>query len=173
MPRPRFTSGMDPRTHWIGGWVGLRADMNTEPRGKILCFSQGSNPGRPVCSQLYWLSYSHRRYVLCNIFNQKQMPVLNENWFETEKRLCPLQFHYKYDLLHIEFTNTGFCVHCLPSGWMKTEQMASPYWFRAVQVYSPSSPGPMWLMSRETFPVISSYFILYLLDSKQIMHAQN
>jgi hypothetical protein len=44
-------------THWIGGWVGLRTSLNTEATGKILCLCQGSNPGRPVCSQtLYWLS---------------------------------------------------------------------------------------------------------------------
>jgi hypothetical protein len=26
--------GMDPGTHWIGGWVGLRAGLDTEARGK-------------------------------------------------------------------------------------------------------------------------------------------
>jgi hypothetical protein len=36
--------------HWIGGWVGLRAGLDTEARGKILCFCWGSNPGRPVCN---------------------------------------------------------------------------------------------------------------------------
>jgi hypothetical protein len=45
-------------THWIGGWVGIRAGLDTEARGKILCHCRGSNPGRPVCSQtLCWLSY--------------------------------------------------------------------------------------------------------------------
>jgi hypothetical protein len=45
-PRER-TAG----THCTGGWVGLRAGLNTEARGKILCFCQGWNPGRPVSSQ--------------------------------------------------------------------------------------------------------------------------
>jgi hypothetical protein len=45
-------------THWIGGWVGLRAGLDTEARGKTLCLCQGLNAGHPVCSQtLYWLSY--------------------------------------------------------------------------------------------------------------------
>jgi hypothetical protein len=38
-------------THCIGGWVGLRAGLDIEARGKTPCLCQGSNPGRPVCSQ--------------------------------------------------------------------------------------------------------------------------
>jgi hypothetical protein len=46
-----------PGTHWIQGWVDLRAGLDTEARGKILCMCRGSNPDRPVCSQtLYTLS---------------------------------------------------------------------------------------------------------------------
>lgn len=74
-----------------------------------------------------------------------------------------LQAHF--NIMHI--------LNHIPSGWMKTEQMASPYWFLAVQVYSPSSPGPIWLMRRDTLPLLSSYFILYLLDSKHTMHTKN
>jgi hypothetical protein len=33
-----------PGTHCTGGCVGLRAGLNTEVRGKILCPSRGSNP---------------------------------------------------------------------------------------------------------------------------------
>jgi hypothetical protein len=32
----------------IEGWVGLRAALDTEARGKILCFCQGLNRDRPV-----------------------------------------------------------------------------------------------------------------------------
>jgi hypothetical protein len=59
-PRPRFTPGerAPPGTHCTGGWVGPRADLDAESRGKILCLCRGSNPGRPVRSQtLHWLSY--------------------------------------------------------------------------------------------------------------------
>jgi hypothetical protein len=43
-PRPRFTPG----THWTGGWVGPRADLDADAKGKILCLCRGSNPDRPV-----------------------------------------------------------------------------------------------------------------------------
>jgi hypothetical protein len=53
-----------PSTNWIGGWVGLRAGLDTEARGKVLCLCQGSNPGHPVCSQtLYSLSYPSHKVV--------------------------------------------------------------------------------------------------------------
>jgi hypothetical protein len=35
--------------------VGHRAGLDTEVRGKILCLCWGSNPGRPVCSQIFML----------------------------------------------------------------------------------------------------------------------
>jgi hypothetical protein len=37
-----------PGTHCTGGWVGLRAGLDTEARGKILCLCRGSNLERPV-----------------------------------------------------------------------------------------------------------------------------
>jgi hypothetical protein len=36
---------------WIGGSMGLRAGLDTEARGKILCLCRESKPGRPVSSQ--------------------------------------------------------------------------------------------------------------------------
>jgi hypothetical protein len=53
-------------THWIAGWLGFRAGLDTEARGKTLCLCQGSSPGHPVSSQtLYWLSYPISTEVLC------------------------------------------------------------------------------------------------------------
>jgi hypothetical protein len=43
--------GKDPGTHCTGGWVGPRAGLDTEARGKILCLCRGSNPSRSVCIQ--------------------------------------------------------------------------------------------------------------------------
>jgi hypothetical protein len=37
-----------PGTHWTGGWVGPRAGLDTEARGKILCPLRESNSDRPV-----------------------------------------------------------------------------------------------------------------------------
>jgi hypothetical protein len=45
---PRVTPGMEPDAHWIGGWVGLRAGLDTEGRGQIPCIYRESKPGRPV-----------------------------------------------------------------------------------------------------------------------------
>jgi hypothetical protein len=53
-----YSRELTPGTHWIRGWVGLRAGLDTEVRGKALCLCRGSNPGRPVFNEiLYWLSY--------------------------------------------------------------------------------------------------------------------
>jgi hypothetical protein len=54
-PRPRFTSEeRTPGTHCTGGWVEVRAGMDTEARGKILSPLPGiepRSPGRPDRSQ--------------------------------------------------------------------------------------------------------------------------
>jgi hypothetical protein len=54
-PRPRFIPGeRTPSTHCTGGWVGPRAGLDTEARGKILSPLPGTEPrshGRPVRSQ--------------------------------------------------------------------------------------------------------------------------
>jgi hypothetical protein len=39
-----------PGTHCTGGWVGLRAGLHTEDRGKIIYLCRGLNSGRAVCS---------------------------------------------------------------------------------------------------------------------------
>jgi hypothetical protein len=48
-------------THWIGGWVGLRVDLDAVVKRKIPYSSQESNPGRParslvtISAELSWL----------------------------------------------------------------------------------------------------------------------
>jgi hypothetical protein len=37
-------------THWIGGWVGPIAGLDTETREKFLCLYRGSKPSHAVCS---------------------------------------------------------------------------------------------------------------------------
>jgi hypothetical protein len=41
-----------PGNHCTGGWVGYRAGLDKEARGKILCPCRGSNPNRPVVQPL-------------------------------------------------------------------------------------------------------------------------
>jgi hypothetical protein len=57
-PAALYPREWNPGTHCVGDWVGHRAGLNIEARGKILCFCRESNLGRPVCDQtLYCLSY--------------------------------------------------------------------------------------------------------------------
>jgi hypothetical protein len=39
-------SALYPGSHRIGGWVVLRAGLETEAREKIFCLCRKSNPGR-------------------------------------------------------------------------------------------------------------------------------
>jgi hypothetical protein len=60
--RPSFTPRENtPGTYWIGGWVGLRASLDTEARGKILCPCWGLNPVVQSVVTFYtelpWLPY--------------------------------------------------------------------------------------------------------------------
>jgi hypothetical protein len=41
-PAALYPWGKDPRYHWIGGWLGLRAGLDAGARRKILCSCQGS-----------------------------------------------------------------------------------------------------------------------------------
>jgi hypothetical protein len=43
-PAALLPPGKDPGTDWTGGWVGPRAGLDTEARGKILCPCRESNP---------------------------------------------------------------------------------------------------------------------------------
>jgi hypothetical protein len=57
-PAALYPRGKDPRTHWIGGWLGPRAGLDAGAGRKILYFCRGSNPDCPARSQiLYCLSY--------------------------------------------------------------------------------------------------------------------
>jgi hypothetical protein len=59
------TSGI----HCAGGWVRLRAGLDTKVRGKVLCPCRGSNPDRPVVqldtilTELLWLLFCAHNHV--------------------------------------------------------------------------------------------------------------
>jgi hypothetical protein len=66
--RPGRALAPGKRTHCTGGWVGPKAGLDTEARGKILSPLPGiepRSPGRPARSQtLYWMSYpAHRKSI--------------------------------------------------------------------------------------------------------------
>jgi hypothetical protein len=60
-PAALYPRERTPSTHCTGGWVGPRAGLDTEARGKVLVLLRGMQTrshGHPVRSQtLYWLSY--------------------------------------------------------------------------------------------------------------------
>jgi hypothetical protein len=74
-PGPHFSPGeKTPGTHCTGGWVGPRAGLDTEARGKILSPLPGidpRSPGRPARSQtLYWLRYAAHLTLLLQFPSQ-------------------------------------------------------------------------------------------------------
>jgi hypothetical protein len=74
-------------THWIGGWVGLRAGLNVVTKRKIL-LCQESNPGLPACSQ------SQNVKCLCNcteLMRLKLLPALCLLSFSTVTYIFSLQ----------------------------------------------------------------------------------
>jgi hypothetical protein len=82
--RPGRALGPTQGTHCIGGWVDLKASLDTEARRKILCLCWGSNLCRSVCSQiLYWLIYSSNAAmsinIMCSYGNFKCFTLLNCN----------------------------------------------------------------------------------------------
>jgi hypothetical protein len=62
-----------PGTHWIGGWVGLRADVDTEARGKFFRFCRGSNLDRAVVLSVV------RHYILTELPRLPLRSVGNKN----------------------------------------------------------------------------------------------
>jgi hypothetical protein len=53
-PAALYLRGKTTGTHWTGGWVGPRADLDTKARGKFISHLPGiepRSPGRPVRSQ--------------------------------------------------------------------------------------------------------------------------
>jgi hypothetical protein len=63
-PAALYPRERTPGIHLVGGWVGLRAGLDIEARGKIIFLCRGSNFVCRACSQtLYWLSYPSSHWV--------------------------------------------------------------------------------------------------------------
>jgi len=64
-----FTPGrFTPGTHWIGSWVGPRANLGAVAKRKILSPCRELDPGRPAHSQaLYRLSYPGSHQILLGL----------------------------------------------------------------------------------------------------------
>jgi hypothetical protein len=69
-------------THWIGGWVGPRASLDTVEKRKVSYSCKQSNPGYPTHSLLpYWLSClgSHSSKRTFSILQYWRKTVSNEH----------------------------------------------------------------------------------------------
>jgi hypothetical protein len=81
VPAVLYPQERSPSTHWIGGWVGLRASLDTWARMRILYPCQGLNPGCPVYGQtLYWLNYPSS---IVRFNNMKFQLDMVRWWFKT------------------------------------------------------------------------------------------
>jgi hypothetical protein len=93
MPQPCSTPAKrTPSTHWIGGWVGLRAGLDTEARGNILLPLLEIEPRSPslysdtILTELPWLHFTEGiqtkmqlLFVTCPIY-MFQSP--HTSWFD-------------------------------------------------------------------------------------------
>jgi hypothetical protein len=136
-PRPRFTPGeRTTGTHCTGGWVGPRADLDTEARGKILCLCRGSNPGRPVCNQTLFRVISATNLFTAITWSVNFPFVLHR----CETRFLSLREERKLmvpgNKLRISESETWFC--CSSRGWWETMSLdcghlrayfSSPSWY--------------------------------------------
>jgi hypothetical protein len=119
-----------PGTHCTGGWVGSRACLDTEARGKVFfCLCWESNPVHPVCCQtLYWLSYPdstappvvmtfflsyfswYNMLKIWQIFWYRQISLMSSLLSYCNKRAQPLS-----PVLHCPRSTTMHTIHCISS----------------------------------------------------------
>jgi hypothetical protein len=87
-PGRAFTPGeRTPGTHWTGDWVGPRAGLDTQARGKILRPRRGSNPDCPVVQPVvrHYTAWANPapykviyRYVICMYVCVSPLQRLNQ-----------------------------------------------------------------------------------------------
>jgi hypothetical protein len=75
-PAALYPRGRTPGTHCTGGWVGPRAGLDTEARGKILCPCRGSNPGRKGPLIYSDINSSHKDYEIQDISRKQNYSSL-------------------------------------------------------------------------------------------------
>jgi hypothetical protein len=93
-PRPLYTQEKNTGTHWTGGWMSPRTDLDVVAKRKIMpC--QESKPGPPARSQsLYRLS------------------CLLRMWSGGLQKATTSYFHYSYRLtVHNHLQNFDFSCH--------------------------------------------------------------
>jgi hypothetical protein len=100
-----------PGTHWIGGCLDLRAGLDTEGRGNVICLGRGSNRGCPVCIQTLdrtelpqfpyvivrivnycsiWLPWILRDFSMWRVF----LSAVHRSWFPVLSHVVSLVFQH-------------------------------------------------------------------------------
>jgi hypothetical protein len=98
-PWPSFRAGKKtPGTRWTGGWVGPRAGLDTEARGKILLRLPGIEPrlpDRPACSQTLtdWATWvTIERFS--NMILQKELHGMSDSRLCLVNNFTPMPMPY-------------------------------------------------------------------------------
>jgi hypothetical protein len=101
-----------PGTHCTGGWVGPRAGLDPEARGKILCLRRGSNPDHPVVQPVvrhYTAKLTRPRSVITENF-KASMSISNAHERKHQIGFCIIQQRYE-NKFHKTLTRSR-ATHC-------------------------------------------------------------
>jgi hypothetical protein len=118
-PGRAFTPGeRTSGTHCTGGWVGPRAGLDTEDRGKILCPCRVSNPDRPVVQPVvrhygapnFFLKPYETRLSIFDYFTQMTIGCLRGRLFSVTKVLLVTTRTYA-SLLFVILYDDGISSH--------------------------------------------------------------
>jgi hypothetical protein len=96
-PAAIYPREMTPETHCTGGWVGPRAGLDTEARGKILWLCWVSNSDRLLCSQtLYWATPAPSYFLLGSVYWLLMLPddnkVMRDAYYKVDCSVLSLSF---------------------------------------------------------------------------------
>jgi hypothetical protein len=79
-PAALYRRGKDPGAHWIGGWVGPRAGLDTEARGKVLFSPPGIETTFMVHTKVFQADSTRdfKRAGISRQVSEGDYPILTE-----------------------------------------------------------------------------------------------
>jgi hypothetical protein len=122
--RPRFSPGeRTTGTHCTGGWVGPRAGLDTEDRGKILCLCRGSNPDCPVVQPVvrHYTDWAKPAHWQC--FQSSEMSARRISW--TDLRIT---ISMQASVIRVEKRTHRYTTQCDISGFHGGEHEDQNYY---------------------------------------------
>jgi len=114
----RFTPGeRTPGTHWIWGWVRLRACLDTEARGNICCLCRGSNPFRPAVQSVLTKLPRLLHFSECLPVGYSKVALSKQSYLRKRKHSESLRLSFSYSLSQcIDYISRGRLQLFLSSG---------------------------------------------------------